>query len=113
MKWLMRISVCVFLAACSQETSLPHGYKYIYASASSAGITNWRGELVVDPHVVRYKVLGPYIVGERVDDNLNPSMSDKYGFFLLDMRSGELIEGLKDTEFAEALRKRGLDPRPF
>jgi len=113
MKRLVALSVCALLAACSQETRLPHGYKFFYVAGSIAAVSDWRGNIAVDPSVARYKILEPYLVGERVDANLDPSFSTKYGFFLLDMRSGKLVEGLNAAEFAEALRKRNLDLHPF
>ena len=112
-KRLLALACCIGFVSCSQETSLPYGYKYFQIAPSIAAISDQQKQVVVDPNVVRYEVLGPYIVGERQDAELDPRFSDKFGFFILSMPDGRYIEGLSEAEFVVELRKRGLNTHPF
>jgi hypothetical protein len=103
----------VLLSACGQgETELIGGYKDVDLGGANA-IADRYNLAVVDPNVVRYEIVDPYIVGERVPDAFDDLASKNYGFFILDTRNGQLLEGLNEAQFETALRIRKLNPSPF
>ncbi len=116
MKKLVVALLCFVLSACGErEISLGNGYLYVQLDGRNYAISDLRHAMVVDPNVVRYRLIGAYIVGERdvptiIDD---PRFSRKFGFFILDAQTGQLVEGLNENEFETALRSRGLDLHPF
>jgi hypothetical protein len=64
--------------------------------------------MVVDPDVISYSVIDPYVFGERRDAEIDKSLSNNYGHFILDMRSGKLLEALDEAAFQVALKRIGV-----
>jgi hypothetical protein len=88
------------------ETELVAGYSYINLGGYHA-IADPNEHPVVESNVIRCKIVDPYIVGERVyHDELS---SPNYGYFILDTRNGQLLEGLKEAQFQTALGVRKLN----
>jgi hypothetical protein len=111
-----RISLllCIVLGACGEaEFDLGRGYKYIQLDGRNFAIARPDRYSAVDPNVTRYKVMDPYVVGERVHADIDSRLSQRYGYFVLDMRSGELLEGLDKQAFQEALLARNLDSSAY
>lgn len=104
----------MLLGACGEnQVILGAGYKYVQLDGSNHAISDIDNRMVVEPNVTRYKVIEPYIVGERKDANIDERLSKRFGYFILDMQSKQLIEGLNDTAFADALRMRNLPAKQF
>ena len=119
-KWLL---LAVLIASpsvggCDREEAIAAGYVFTPISGRTGLIVreiDGRKEFAVDPNVTRYERIDGYIVGirevaELVDD---PGYSRRFGYFLLDIESGELVEGLGKEDFEAELRKRRLGPNPF
>lgn len=103
-----------FLFACERQSSdLGHGYKLIGLDGQNAAIEDKNHRVVVDPNVVRYRVLGNYVVGERGNADIDDRLSKRYGFFVLDMRDGRYVEGLDEKNFRRALQERKLPSIPL
>lgn len=114
MKKIIAMLFFTILCACGEsETDIGAGYKYIQLDGSNYTIVDKNSHIVVDPNVARYKVLGCYVVGERNDANIDDRLSKKFGYFILDMHSGVLVEGLDKTRFENALRARRLPVGEF
>jgi hypothetical protein len=111
MKRVLFILAVALLSSCGQgETELISGYKLLDLGGHSA-ISDPNNNAAVEADVIRYEVMDPFIVGERVyHDELS---SPKYGYFILDTRSGQLLEGLNEAQFETALRIRKLNSSPF
>jgi hypothetical protein len=119
MRKTILIMFLILLSGCGQgATELIGGYRHHDLGGENA-ISDRSDNMVVDPNVDRYKVIDPYIVGERIQPSFDPApwnkelLSKRPGFFILDTRSGQLIEGMNESEFEKELRARNLDPRPF
>lgn len=105
---------CACLWACGEsEVNLVAGYKYVQLDGHNFAISGSDNRMVVDPNVVRYKIVSPYVVGERKKSNIEGPLSQAFGFFILDINSGNLVEGLDGAAFADALRVRNLPADPF
>lgn len=114
MKRFYAFALCFVLTSCGdREAQLPHGYKYVHISATIAAIGDRDNLVVVDPNVSRYEIIEPYLVGERTDAQLSDKFSKHLGYFILDMRNRELIEGLSKAGLESRLRDRGIRARPF
>lgn len=106
--------LCILLSGCGEkEVELEGGYKYVQLDGASYTITNRENRMVVAPNVSRYKIFGSYVVGERKDADIDDRLSRNFGFFILDTRTGELLEGLSQANFEEELRARHLNSHPF
>ena len=107
MKSIVALAVAALLTACG-EAELGSGYRYVKLDGYAAAILDRNNTMVVDPHVKRYAVIDGYIVGKRADADIDDSLSKRYGYFILNMQSGELLEGLGRSEFEAALNARNL-----
>lgn len=106
--------LCILLSACGErEEQLGAGYTYVQLDGSSYAISDSNNRMVVAPNVSRYKILGSYIVGERKDANIDDRLSKHFSYFILDMQSGALLEGLDQASFKDALEARHLNSKPF
>jgi len=97
----------------SKTIDLGDGYKYVQLDGRNWAISDRDSLMVVDPDVTRCKVIGPLIVGERKNADIDEALSKKYGFFIFDKRNKELIEGLDGRAFDSALLARSLPEKPF
>ncbi|MFH1157905.1 MAG: hypothetical protein V1721_03345 [Pseudomonadota bacterium] len=114
MKKVMTMFLFALLLGCGKgEVDLVAGYKYVQLDGSNHAISDRDNRMVVDPNVKWYRVIETYIMGERDDANIDPQLSKQYGYFILDTRNGQLIEGLSKFDFQDALRARHLNPAPF
>jgi hypothetical protein len=101
--------VVLLLAGCGEGvTELGHGYKLISLDSANWCIADGHQRIVVDPNVSHFRVLDPYVVGERDDANIDERNSRHYGFFIFDMRDRSYVEGMDKRQFEDALHKRGL-----
>jgi hypothetical protein len=105
------VSLCLLLGACEREVELGRGYQLVDVDTRPTSvITDPDNHMVVDPHVSRYEVIDPYILGERQDADLDPELSRKFGYFILNMQTGQLQEGLDREAFESALEAADIDP---
>jgi hypothetical protein len=101
--------LCIFVAACTEkEVELGAGYKYFPLDGKNAAIVDRESRMVVDPNVSQHRVVDSYIVGERVDADIDDKLSKKFGYFIFDRRNGVLIEGLDKASFEDSLHARKL-----
>ncbi len=110
------ILLFALLLGCGKgEVDLIAGYKYIQLYGSIHAISDRDNKEVIDPNVKRYRVIEPYIIGERDNADLEDLQlySTQYGYFIIDTRNGQLIEGLNKPDFQDALRARHLNSAPF
>ncbi|SRR6266487_1910493 len=114
MQRLVPTVLCIFSVACGEKVvDLGAGYKYVRLDGPNAAISDHDNHMVVDPNVTRYKVIGSYIVGERADANIDKRLSRNFGYFIVDTRTGQLVEGLDRPAFENALHARGLNVPRF
>jgi hypothetical protein len=105
---------CISLVSCAEkQVNLGAGYKYVQLDGVNAAIADRDSHMVVDPNVKRYRVIGSYIVGERVNADIDVKLSKNFGYFIFDMRNGQLLEGLDKAKFDQELRARKLEIAPF
>lgn len=110
MKKIVFLCLCVLLTCCGEsEVNLGNGYKYVQLDGRAYAISNKDNRMVVDPNVIRYKVIGTYVVGERTNANIDERLSKKFGYFILNTQDGQLIEGLSKRKFESVLRGRNLN----
>lgn len=106
--------ICSTLLACERKSvDLGYGFKLVGLDGRNAAIANATDRMVVDPNVMRYKVFGSIIVGERDDAGIDERLSKRYGFFVFDMRTGMLFEGLNKSQLSERLKLYGISAFPF
>jgi hypothetical protein len=104
MKRLLFVLFALAIGACTpSKTNLPNGYDYIRVDGKNSEIT-LNGRVTVEPNVETYKIIDDYIVGKRADAKLSKFFSKKYGYFLLNTRSGFFIEGMQRQKFDDVLR---------
>jgi len=106
------ILFCMIVVSCGEKsTDLGKGYKYVQLDGTNAAIAGRDSHTVVDPNVKRYRVVDSYIIGERVAANIDDKLSKRFGYFIFDMRNGQLLEGLDKASLEIALNARKLvDP---
>lgn len=112
-KSAMVLLSCLALSCCDQRTRLPHGYQYVSLDSVNSAISDSNNIMVIYPNIKEYKILGEYIVGERVKSDIDKRFSTNLGFFIFDTRDGTLLQGLSDTQFETELRVRSIGPSPF
>ena len=62
---------CIFVLSCAEkQVDLGAGYKYVKLDGVNAAIADRDSHMVVDPNVKRYRVIGSYVVGERVNADI-------------------------------------------
>ena len=114
MQKILATLCCTWVASCGEkEVDLGRGYKYVRVDGSNAAIADRDNHMMVDPNVKRYKVVGSYVVGEREDAKIDERLSRNFGYFIFEMRSGQLLEGLDKAKFEKALTARNLNAEPF
>jgi hypothetical protein len=107
--FVLGVIVCFFIIINRDEiTVLPNGYKYLRLDTSNHDILDKKFRVVVDPNVEYYQIIGIYIVGKRNNANIDNIFSKQYGYFILNTRNHDYVEGMTDTEFRKALQKRGI-----
>lgn len=104
---------CVFLCCEGRSVQLGAGYKYVHLDGRNSTIADNNNHMIVDPNVKRYRIIGPLVVGVRVDADIDSSLSQNYGYFVLDTRNGQLVEGLNSADFERVLRRNGVHANPF
>jgi hypothetical protein len=111
---LLSLLAFLLLVGCGQsEVGLPYGYSYVQLDGVNGTIVDSQHVVVIEPNVMRYQVIGRYIVGERNNPELDPRISRKYGYFVFDMLSRDYVGGLSKSDFETALRRRRLGQNPF
>ncbi len=106
--------LCILLGACEGETDLVRGYSLVVVdNRPTALISDKDDRVVVDPNIIRHKVIDTYIVGVREDAELDPRLSTKFGYFIFSTQTGELQEGLDRAAFEVAAKAIGINPRAF
>jgi hypothetical protein len=63
---------------------------------------------LVDPDVSWYQLKGKYIVGERLQSRPLDSNLQKYGFFIVNVETRQLAEGLNKIQFDAELITRNI-----
>jgi hypothetical protein len=112
MRRIVPILFYVLLSACGEDDlDIGSGYRYFELDGGNYAIVDRNNLIVVDPNVTRYVVMDSYIFGEREKPSLidDPRFSRKFGYFILDMRNGEYVEGLDEVGFRSALGARNLE----
>src|ERR1051325_4149566 len=112
MKKYSALLACYLLFACGDRSvDLGEGFRYLRLDGGAWAISDSANTLVVYPNVVRFKVLGSIVAGERTDLKVNKKffeldkhLSAKLGYFIFDMKTRELVQGLNKTELHDALR---------
>ena len=95
----------MFLTGCIQGEAndpLPNGYRYVELSHGNGAIVTNEGHFAVYPNVIEHRVEGTLIIGKRelAKDNTDHSRSftEGLGRFVFDTRTGELDQGLHESE---------------
>lgn len=105
-------SLLLLLAACGEgDWPLISGYRFVKTDATNGMIVDSENRVIVEANVDNYVVIDPYIVGMRVPSDIVPPgfpTSPHYGHFLLDTRTGELVEGLSQPQVETELKSRDL-----
>jgi hypothetical protein len=98
----------IVVSCGGKSKDLGGGYKYVQLDGTNAAIADRDSRMVVDPNVKQYRVVDSFIIGERVDANIDDKLSKRFGYFILDMREGQLLEGLDKASLEIALNARKL-----
>jgi|GEM_PF-4726257 len=93
---------------CSSDHELGNGYFLVETNSFNRSIVKGVAP-IVHSNIENYSSTGNYVIGLR-QPSLHPDMmaSEKYGFFILDLESGELHEGLSEREYIEFFKKKGI-----
>jgi hypothetical protein len=114
MQKTLSVLLCVFAISCAQtDEGLGGGYRYVQLDGRNGAIVDRNSLMVVDPNVRRHKIVGSFVVGERIDADIDDKLSKSFGYFIFDMRNGQLLEGLRKGDFQGALRTRNLPVDSF
>ena len=94
----------VMLVGCSSDTLEQLGNGYNLARTNKYNHSIIKGyAVVVDTNITKYLFDERYIVGCRAKpvwfDVDEKTVSDKYGYFIFDKKSGTLDEGMNEKEF--------------
>lgn len=103
------------LGACGYDASreLGHGYLHAETDAHNAWIV-YEGTIVVDSNVTNAVAMSDYILGlrvkpERLVGHRENEISSDFGYFLLDKKTGSLLQGLTEEEMEQVFDKNGWD----
>lgn len=98
MKFLILMTSFLSMFSCSEDHVKEIGYGYAFFTSNKYNHYVIKEKLmVVGSNIVRYEVSGKYMVGFRempVDPDTIIDDYDKFGYFILNLESGVLVEGL-------------------
>lgn len=112
MKNLLFILFFIFSASCTTDydEKLGHGYIFVATNKYNHYILK-DSRMIVESNVVRYKVFGEYVVGFREQPTRPDTYTDNpdgYGYFVLNLISGEIFEGIPEEEFLVKIEGIGI-----
>jgi len=109
---LLVLQMFIPLLVCKLPTDL--GYGYIYKYGDHETHISKGDDIVVDMNILRFSVIDFYVVGlRRVEpEPLNPTLLEPH-YFLFNMATGELKDGLSRSGLESVLREHKVNPGPF
>lgn len=98
-RFLLLVNCSLFFGCGQEPIDLGHRYQYFTTNADNHYIIQGN-QFIVDSNIVEYKIVSHFIVGlrqpsEHPDGGGN---SKNYGYFVLDMNTGDLTEALDLTD---------------
>jgi hypothetical protein len=119
---LLKISMVIGLiaAGCRDGTinarpSVPliNGYEAVPISGDTWAITDSQRRNAVSESVITLAVVGDLIIGQSVIPSPpSPMMQYSPGYFVLNSRTGETVEGLDRATWRKKLRELGITDEP-
>jgi hypothetical protein len=106
------LTLLIVLATCAKpEIDLGNGYRFIKTDSVNGSIVDRQNVNVAEPNVVRFEVVGNFVVGERKESDLDFPFSRQFGYFYLNRATGEYKEGMSKAELDGFLKKHHLASR--
>jgi hypothetical protein len=109
------IATAFLLHACSGDFSvaLPGGYELTRVHAGAVVLNHPDKGVVIDANIDGYKIVGDIVAGhvviaERAPDNAY----SKPGYFLVNTKTHEVIQGMDKARWLASLRKMGVTEEP-
>jgi len=94
--------------------SLPGGYSLIRVYAGAILMADKNHSKIISPNIDGYKVFGHIVIGHVSSDNLPPeeAADSQPGYFILDIQSGTVLQGLDEQRWLDLLQKYGITKKP-
>ena len=90
---------------------LGNGYSLARTQNRNVGLCNAHGEQVVGPQIDKYQVYPQAIVG-HVLKYPDPYFQSIPGYFVVDVKTGKVYQGLSYQEWLKRLRRYGIRSAP-
>ena len=108
---LILCALVLLAASCGEkEIDLGSGFTYVQLDGSNWAVVHGSAVIVL-PNVVNCKLVRGVIVGKREEPHyidVPEPFSEKYGYFVYDIETKSLTEGLTKEKFVETLGRRGI-----
>ncbi len=115
MKSIFVLSLSIFLlSACAPDVYEEIENGYAYASTNKYNTWIVKGDKpVVDSYITDYAIEKSHIIGYRKEpqkyDLDEKNISKDYGYFILNMENGTLVEGMSVSDMQRILRNINID----
>ncbi len=106
------VSVCCLikrLPSGDYSIALTKDYSIVRRTAGNVALFNATGMRIVGPQIDGYRVYSEAIVGLICQYPDSPSAN---GYFILDLKTGRVTEGLKQDDWVSLLGRYGIQSRP-
>ncbi|QIL90702.1 hypothetical protein GNX18_13715 [Microbulbifer sp. SH-1] len=112
MKRFILILHLFFCVSCTSDydESLGNGYFFVATNKNNHYIVK-NDRMIVGSNVSKYKMFGIYTVGYRekpTKPDTNVGSSEKYGYFILNISDGLLVEGLSKDAYLRKIEQFGI-----
>lgn len=105
------ILTCCFGCQKDKSVILKNGYIYAETNKQNNFIIKNKAS-VVDTYIQSYKIYNDYVLGFRTPSKRlfinEKDISKKYGYFILNLNTDELVEGYYDQEFIKQTTSIGI-----
>lgn len=105
----------IFTAGCigtgDYETDLSHGYKIVRSMSESVALCDSSNLEIVAPHIDGYAVNAEFIIG-HVKKSKYPCDDSVPGYFIVDLETGNVKQGLSKEDWLSKLKKYGIKSAP-
>ena len=113
MKVILIIILLSLSASCTTDYEEDLGYGYIFAATNRYNHYIVKdGRMIVDSNILKYGVFDIYAVGYREEpvkfDINSDIISKRYGYFILNLVSVELLEGFSEKEYLQKIKLLGI-----